>query len=178
MKPKLIMTIVTALLSGLFFLSACATSSKSGPYTKLPRTYRIDPDSKMGLIYGKIRHNRVFGKKFVITFKNRATEETLDIPVECFVQTETEKNLFMEFEPGEWAIDKITAADRYEAKVADLRTDENKEFVVEKAGIYYVGTWIISRDSFEVLDEKQEQDQFMRINYKNVMTTGALVMLP
>lgn len=87
-------------------------------------------------------------------------------------------NLFIECNPGEWRVTEIIAQNGEKTSIAEIRKDENKEFVVEKGAISYIGTWTIEPDNFEVKNEKVDQDHYMRINYKNVMTASALVSLP
>ena len=163
------------ILAGFF---SCAKMQKKDISTpKLSRDYRIDQDSRNGLIYGKIIHNKSFGKKFTIHFNNLKTNSTFEISIESF-SSDTADNLFLEFEPGEWLVDRIATENGEKVKVSDLRQDEHKEFIVERGDISYIGTWIINPGEFKVLNHKQDQDQYMRMNYKNVMTASALVSLP
>ena len=180
LKLKTLKLGILFLAIGSVGLTACAKTAKTGPpaRAKLSRDYQIDPNSEKGLIYGKVVHHRAFGNKFSITFKNLVTNEINDIMVESFSATDTAMNLFMEVHPGEWVLHQITAEDSGKINISDLRQDENKEFIVEKGGISYVGTWTLSPQEFKALNEKEDQDLYMRINFKNVMTSSALICLP
>jgi hypothetical protein len=159
------------------FFSCSKTKKREASVPKLSRDYRINPNSRNGLIYGKVIHNKSFGNRFTISFKNLKTQAAFKIRVEA-LSADTSKNIFLEFEPGEWLVDQVTMETGEKINVSELRQEEHKEFIVEKAGISYIGTWVMSPEKFKVLDHKADQDLYMRMNYKNVMTASALVSLP
>ncbi len=68
----------------------------------------MDPDTKYGLIYGKIIHNQHFGRSFEVVLQDRKSNSKQSFIVESYGSSPDE-NIFIELEPGEWhlhAVDK------------------------------------------------------------------------
>jgi len=169
------------LLAVLLFLLgvfSCSKTIKIIQKENLTKRFRIDPNTTNGLIYGKIIHNRLFGNKFMIKFKNLKTNLAYYYSIQSYGETDTSKNLFFELPPGEWNIDQIILESGTIYDPTEIRGQEVKEFIVYRSDITYVGTWQMSTKTFKVLNEKDKQDFYMRLNYKNVMTANALTILP
>jgi len=168
--------IPAVLITIAIFFSGCAEQSTMLK-AKLPRSYQMDVNSDKGLIYGKIVHHQSFGKNFVLTFRNNTTGDRIPFLVESF-SNDTSTEIMLELEAGEWFVHQIKSENNSVFEIEKIRGAGNKEFILDKAGISYVGTWIISPTGFESKDEKEEQDTYVRANYKNVMTATALVSIP
>ena len=162
--------IVASLLLGLV--------SCSKKPSKVTRDYSIDPESEVGLVYGKVNHDLSFGGSFTVVFKNPVTSETMEYLVRSVTENDTEHNFFIEMPPGEWIVSSFRSTSGKEFLASSIKVAENKEFVVEPAFITYVGTWNLSQNEFTVANEKAQQDNYMKLNYRYVNTTNALVSLP
>ncbi len=156
----------------ILFLGHCSKPKS----TAINRDWSMDPDTQMGYIYGKLVHNNLYGKSFKLTLKDLKTGGKAEIKVESY--GDPHENYFIELKPGEWILDKIIDSNQKEIVIHSLQKKEHKEFIVEKADIIYTGSWIFSDSSLTVKDEKEQQDSYMRINYKYVLTTNSLTLLP
>ncbi|MBF0432981.1 MAG: hypothetical protein HQK83_16980 [Fibrobacteria bacterium] len=169
------------LLLGVFVALAVMSCSNTKPeikVSKINRDYHIDPEKSVGLIYGKINHGHRFGQKFIVSFKNVQNQQIEKMPIESFSGDGGMQNFFTEFAPGEWTIETITTEENENINIQSLKKDEHKEIIVETGIISYVGTWEIDKEQMSVVNEKDDQDQYMRKNYKYVLTSNALVTLP
>jgi len=158
-----------------FILIMLGCSSKKAV---INRDFSIPVDTDNGYIYGKIVHGHMFGKNFRITFKNRISGSPSELNVELYSSDEGYKNFFIELEPGEYLLNQVIPETGVPIDIQKLEKNEHREFFVETGKISYVGSWIFTEGKLEITDEKESQDQYMRINFKYVLTSNAMPSLP